>query len=59
LEKAKVIEETLKRKMEEMKKIIENLEAEIVSLRKELQNNDIQLNFGNNTKILDEIICNK
>jgi hypothetical protein len=59
LEESKVIEETLKRQLEEKKKIIENLEAEIVSLRKELQKKDIQLNFGNSTKILDEIICNK
>jgi chromosome segregation ATPase len=59
LEEAKVIEETLKRQLEEKKKITENLEAEIVSLRKELQKKDIQLNFGNSTKILDEIICNK
>ena len=35
------------------------MEAKIVSLRKELQKKDIQLNFGNNTKILDEIIYNK
>jgi hypothetical protein len=35
------------------------LEAETVSLIKELQKKDIQLNFGNSTKILDEIICNK
>jgi hypothetical protein len=36
LEESKVIEETLKRQLEENKKTIENLEAEIVSLRKEL-----------------------
>jgi hypothetical protein len=54
-----VIEETLKRQLEEKNKIIDNLEVEIVSLRKELQKKDIQLNFGNSTKILDEIICNK
>jgi hypothetical protein len=34
------------------------LEAKIVSLIKELQKKDIQLNFGNSTKILDEIIYN-
>jgi hypothetical protein len=55
----KVIEETLKRQLEEKKKIIETLEVEIGSLRKELHKMDIQLNFGNNTKILDEIICNQ
>ena len=49
----------LKRQLEEKKKITKNLKAEIVSLRKELHKNDIQLNFGNSTKILDEIICNK
>ena len=35
------------------------MEAKIVSLRKELQKKGIQLNFGNSTKILDEIIYNK
>jgi hypothetical protein len=45
LEEDKVIEETLKRQVEENKKIIENMEAVIVSLRKELQK-DIQLNFA-------------
>jgi hypothetical protein len=59
LEQAKVIEETLKRQLEEKKKITHNLEAEIVSLRKELQNKDIQFFFGNTTNILDEIIYNK
>jgi hypothetical protein len=59
LEEDKLIEETLKRQMEEKKKITENLEDEIVSLRKELQKKDIQLNFGNSTEIMDEIICNK
>jgi hypothetical protein len=59
LEESKVIEETLKRQLEENKKITKNLKVEIVSLRKELQMKEIQLNFGNNTKILDEIICNK
>jgi hypothetical protein len=51
-----VIEETLKNQLEEKKKINESLEAEIVSLRKELQKKDVQQNLGNNTKILDEII---
>jgi hypothetical protein len=59
LEGAKVIEETLKRQLEENKKITKNMEAEIVSLRKELQKKNIQLNFGSGTKILDELICNK
>ena len=59
MEEAKVIEETLKRQLEEKKKITHNLEAEIVSLRKELQNKDIQFFFGNTTNILDEIIYNK
>jgi len=59
LEEAKVIREILKRQLEEKKKITKNMEAEIVSLRQELHKKDIQLNFGNNTKTLDEIICNK
>jgi hypothetical protein len=56
LEGAKVIKETLNRQLEENKKITENMEAEIVSLRKELQKKNIQLNFGSGTKILDELI---
>jgi predicted RNase H-like nuclease (RuvC/YqgF family) len=47
------IEETLKNQLEEKEKMKESLEAEIVSLRKELQKKDMQ---QNNTKILDEII---
>jgi chromosome segregation ATPase len=56
LEESKVIKETLREKLEEKKRIIRNLEAEIVSLRKELQKKNIQLNFGSGTKILDELI---
>jgi len=49
----------IKRQLDENQKITNNLEAKITPLRKELQKKDIQLNFGNSTKILDEIICNK
>jgi hypothetical protein len=35
------------------------VEVEIVSLRKALQKKDIQLIFGNSTKMLDEIICDQ
>jgi predicted acetyltransferase len=59
LVESKVIEETLKIQLEEKNKTKDNMEAKIVSLRKELQKKDIQLDFGNSIKILDEIICNK
>ena len=41
LEEAKFTEETLRRQLEENNKITKNMEAEIVSLRKELQKKDI------------------
>jgi hypothetical protein len=59
LEEDKVSEETLKGELEENKKITDNMESEIVSLRKELQKKYNQLNFGNHTKILDETIFNQ
>jgi hypothetical protein len=52
IEEDKIIEEALKEQLEEKDKIIGNLEAEIVTLRKDLQ----KKNMHNNSKILDDII---
>lgn len=51
-----MIEETLKRQLEENEKIQECLEVEVVSLGKELQEKDIHQKFENNTKKLEDII---
>jgi len=53
VEDTRRVEETLKNQLEENEKMKENLEAEIVSLRKELQKKDVQ---HNDTEILVEII---
>ena len=52
IEEDKRIEEALKEQLEEKDKIIGNLEAEIVTLRKDLQKKNMQ----NNSKVLDDII---
>jgi hypothetical protein len=52
IEEDKIIEEALKEKLEEKDKIIGNLEAKIVTLRKDLQKKNMQ----NNSKVLDDII---
>jgi seryl-tRNA synthetase len=52
IEEYKRIEESLKEHLEEKDKIIGNLEAKVVTLRKDLQNKNIQ----NNSKVLDDII---
>ena len=51
-----MIEEALKIQLEEKEKIQECLEAEVVSLRKELQEKDSHQKFKNNTKTLEDII---
>jgi hypothetical protein len=48
----KRIEEALKEKLEGKDKIIGNLEAEIVRLRKDIENKNMQ----NSSKVLDDII---
>jgi hypothetical protein len=55
IEEDKRIEEALKEQLEEKDKIIGNLEAEIVTLRNDLQKKNMQ----NNSKVLDDIISNK
>jgi hypothetical protein len=52
IEEDKIIEEAIKEQLEERDKIIENLEAEIVTLRKDLQNKNMQ----NSSKVLNDII---
>jgi hypothetical protein len=52
IEEDKIIEEALKEQLEERDRIIGNLEAEIVTLRKDLQKKNMQ----NNSKVLDDII---
>jgi hypothetical protein len=55
IEEYKIIEETLKEQLEEKYKIIGNLEAEIVTLRKDLQKKNMQ----NNSKVLDDNISSQ
>jgi hypothetical protein len=52
IEEDKRIEEALKKQLEERDKIIGNLEAKIVTLRKDIQKKNMQ----NNSKVLDDII---
>jgi hypothetical protein len=52
MEEDKRIEESLKEQLEERDEIIENLEADIVTLRKDLPKKNMQ----NNSKVLDDII---
>jgi hypothetical protein len=52
IEEDKRIEEALKKQLEEKDRIIGNLEAEIVTLRKDIQKKNMQ----NSSKVLDDII---
>jgi hypothetical protein len=52
IEEDKRIEEALKEQLEEKDKIIGNLEAEVVTLRKDIQKKNMQ----NSSKVLDDII---
>jgi hypothetical protein len=52
IEEDKIIEEELKENLEEKDRIIGNLEAEIVTLRKDIQKKNMQ----NSSKVLDDII---
>jgi hypothetical protein len=56
VEEDRRIEETLRSQLEEKEKMIESLEVEIVTLRKDLQKKKMK---QNNTKTLDEIINNQ
>ena len=55
IEEYKIIEETLKEQLEEKDRIIGNLEADIVTLRKDIQKKNIK----NNSKVLDDIIISQ
>jgi endonuclease III-like uncharacterized protein len=55
IEEDKIIEEALKEQLEERDNIIENLEAEIVTLRKDFQKKNMQ----NNSKVLDDIVSSQ
>jgi hypothetical protein len=55
IEEDKRIEEALKEQLEEKDKIIGNLEAKIVTLRKDIQKKNMQ----NSSKVLDDIINSK
>jgi chromosome segregation ATPase len=55
IEEDKRIDEALKENLEEKHRIIGNLEAEIVTLRKDIQNKNMQ----NNSKVLDDIISSQ
>ena len=52
IEEDKIIEEELKEQLQEKDKIIGNLEAEIITLRKDIQKKNTQ----NSSKVLDDII---
>jgi hypothetical protein len=52
IEEYKIIEEELKEQLEERDKMIGNLEAEIVTLRNDIQKKNMQ----NRSKVLDDII---
>jgi hypothetical protein len=55
IEEDKIIEEAIKEQLEEKDKIIGNLEAKIVTLRKDIQKKNMQ----NSSKVLDDIINSK
>jgi endonuclease III-like uncharacterized protein len=55
IEEDKRIEEALKEQLEENDKIIGNLEAKIVTLRKDIQKKNMQ----NSSKVLDDIISSQ
>jgi hypothetical protein len=55
IEEDKIIEEALKEQLEGKDRIIGNLEAEIVTLRKDIQKKNMQ----NSSKVLDDIINSK
>jgi predicted RNase H-like nuclease (RuvC/YqgF family) len=55
IEEDKRIEESLKEQLEEKEKIIGNLEAKVVTLRKDIQKKNMQ----NSSKVLNDIINSK
>ena len=59
LEEAKRIEDSLTKQLMANMKDKENLEAEIVSLKAQLQKKDISKSYENSSKILEQIISNQ
>jgi hypothetical protein len=55
IEEDKRIEEALKEQLEENNKIIGNLEAEVLTLRKDIQKKNMQ----NSSKVLNDIISSQ
>jgi hypothetical protein len=55
IEEDKIIEEALKEQLEGKDRIIGNLEAEIFTLRKDIQKKNMQ----NSSKVLDDIISSQ
>jgi predicted RNase H-like nuclease (RuvC/YqgF family) len=55
IEEDKLIDEALKQKLEENDRIVGNLEAKIVTLRKDIQKKNMQ----NSSKVLDDIISSQ
>jgi hypothetical protein len=55
IEEDKRIEEALKEQLEKKDRIIRNLEAEIVTLRNDIQKKNMQ----NSSKVLDDIISSQ
>jgi hypothetical protein len=59
IEKAKIIEELLKNQVNEKEESCHKLEAEVIDLRNKVEKSKIQINFMNNSIILDEILDNQ
>jgi len=59
LEEAKMIEESLREQLEEKEGMQEELEKEIVSLRRKLEKENIKQNFDRSTKILNQNISSQ
>ena len=55
IEEDKIIEESLKEQLEEKEKIIGNLQAEVVTLRNDIQKKNMQ----NSSKVLEDIISSQ
>ena len=59
VEEHKRIEESLRKKLEEINQEREALEAEVVSLRKEVKKGKVVQNYANSSRALEELINNQ
>jgi len=59
VEEQKCIEESLQKKLEESNRERETLEAEVVSLRKEVKKGKIVQKYANSSRVLEELINNQ